>query len=202
MKAAEELQQIRKDLWFWQAYDPAVKTELCSCALKLDAGLVFIDPIRLDAESMSVLETAAPPLAVMVTNGNHARAAQEFREKFSVPILAHADGVSGLELEVDQVLEDGAAVFGELAAVSLPGFGPGEIALYSARGRGALFLGDALINAGSHGLAPLPSKYCADARVASQSLQKLLQFDFELMTFAHGLPIVTAAKSRVQQLLA
>jgi hypothetical protein len=34
-----------------------------------------------------------------------------------------------------------------------------------------------------------------------ESLQKLLQFSFETMTFAHGMPIVCGARKRLEQWL-
>jgi hypothetical protein len=48
----------------------------------------------------------------------------------------------------------------------------------------------------------LPEKYCTDARELRRSLGKLLRFPFDVLTFAHGLPIVKNAQARLSQLLA
>ena len=43
----------------------------------------------------------------------------------------------------------------------------------------------------------LPEKYCEDAAKGRESLKKLLRFPVEIVTFAHGLPIVSQARQRL-----
>jgi glyoxylase-like metal-dependent hydrolase (beta-lactamase superfamily II) len=101
---------------------------------------------------------------------------------------------------VDREVRQGDTIGGALEVIELPGAGAGEIALHSAAG--AMHVGDALIHLEPMGFAPLPDKYCADARELRRSLGKLLRFDFELLTFAHGLPLTAPARSRLESLLA
>jgi len=89
-------------------------------------------------------------------------------------------------------------LFGLAEAVSLEGFAPGETALWLG---GVLILGDALINSAPYGFSMLPDKYCADAKAGRESLKKLLRFPAEVLTFAHGLPIVSQAAERLAGLL-
>lgn len=197
--AAEELQLVRPDLAFWQAYEPAVKCDLSCCARRVDAGLVFIDPIPLAAAAIEELLALAKPAAVVLTNGNHARAAADFRARFSIPILAHAGAVPELGIPIDEELADGATVLDSLRVITLPGAAAGEIALC---GGAALHLGDALIHVEPPGFAALPDKYCDDPRELRGSLGKLLRTDFEILTFAHGLPLISQARRRLEALLA
>jgi len=199
MPRADEFQQVTDGLFFWQAYDPAVKVELSCCARRTARGLIFIDPIPLAAAALAELCALAAPAAIILTNGNHARAAAEYRQRFSIPILAHVAAVAGLGLAVDQEVADGETVLDEFTVSALPGAGPGEIALHAG---GALHVGDALIHLAPHGLALLPEKYCTDARELRASLGKLLRFPFEVLTFAHGLPLVAQARPRLVALLA
>jgi glyoxylase-like metal-dependent hydrolase (beta-lactamase superfamily II) len=199
MPRAEEFQQVTDGLYFWQAYDPAVKVELSCCARRTARGLVFIDPIPLAREAVAELCERAAPVAIILTNGNHARAAEEYRLRLSIPILAHAAAVAELGLVVDQEIADGETVLAELAVITLPGAAPGEIALH---GGGMLHVGDALIHLPPSGFTLLPEKYCADAREMRASLGKLLRFPFEILTFAHGLPLVSKARQRLATLLA
>ena len=196
---AEEFQQVTNGLYFWQTYDPAVKVELSCCVRRTAGGLVFIDPIPLAKAALAGLCAVAAPAAIILTNGNHARAATEYRTRFSIPILAHAGAVADLGLAVDQQIADGETVLDEFTIVALPGAAPGEIALHAG---GALHVGDALINLPPYGFAPLPDKYCADAKEMRRSLEKLLRFPFEILTFAHGLPLVSQARQRLATLLA
>ena len=199
MPRADEFQQITDGLYFWQAYDPAVKTDLTCCARRTARGLVFIDPIPLARAALAELCKVAPPAAILLTNANHARAAEDFRTRFSIPIFAHAAAIATLGLAVDHEIADGETVLGEFTVTALPGAAPGEIALHAS---GALHVGDALIHLAPHGFALLPEKYCADAKEMRAALGKLLRFPFEILTFAHGLPLVTQARQRLATLLA
>ena len=40
MTRADEIQSVTESLIFWQAYEPSVKADLCSCALKAGEGWV------------------------------------------------------------------------------------------------------------------------------------------------------------------
>jgi glyoxylase-like metal-dependent hydrolase (beta-lactamase superfamily II) len=198
MARAEEFQTVREGLFFWQAYDASVKVDLSCCARRTKKGLVFMDPIRLADEALDELTAERRPAAIVLTNGNHERAARELRERFQIPTYAHRDAFAGLG-EVDGYLKEGDALMDELAVVELPGASPGEIALH---GAGVLHVGDALIHLPPAGLGILPDKYCSDPKQLRQSLGKLLRFPFDTLTFAHGLPLVTQARERLSQLIA
>ena len=199
MPRAAEVQQVRPDLFHWQAYDASVKTDLSCAACQTAHGLVFIDPIPLQKAAEAELLAAAPPRAILLTSGNHARAAADLRQRFSIPIHAHAEAAAEFSFPVDHTVADGETVLDEFTVATLPGAAEGEIALH----RGDVWhLGDALIHAPPFGFVMLPDKYCADPRELRRALQKLLRFPFEILTFAHGLPIVTHARQRLSQLLA
>jgi glyoxylase-like metal-dependent hydrolase (beta-lactamase superfamily II) len=199
MPQADDFHEIRDGLYVWQTYDPAVKADLSSCGRRVGTALAFIDPIPLAARALASLCERAAPAAILLTNGNHARAAADFRERFSIPIFAHADAAAHLGLAVDHTFADGESVAGLLTAIALPGAGPGETAFHAGD---MMHVGDALIHLPPYGFAPLPDKYCADAKQMRDSLGKLLRFPFEVLTFAHGLPLVTDAHQRLRRLLA
>ena len=200
MLPSDEIQQVRDGLWFWQRFQPSVKVDCSSCAVRVGTGLILVDPIPLDAAALGELQQLGEPAAIVATNGNHDRAIAQLRAKLGVPVFAHADAVPALGFEVDRMLHDGDAIFDGLEVIEIPGAGPGEIALHDARGW--LILGDALTNLEPTGLALLPAKYCTDAREMRVSLGKLLRFPSEVLTFAHGLPVVTRAGPRLESLLA
>lgn len=199
MPRADELHQLRPDLFFWQAYEPAVKTDLSCCACLTAQGLVFIDPIPLRKSAEAELLEAGEPRAIILTSGNHARAAEDYRKRFSIPIYAHAAAVPEFSFEVDHVITDDEALLDEFTAIRIPGAAEGEIALY--RGE-AVHVGDALIHLPPYGFALLPDKYCTAPKEMRLGLEKLLRIPFELLTFAHGLPIMVHARQRLSQLLA
>jgi glyoxylase-like metal-dependent hydrolase (beta-lactamase superfamily II) len=197
MVSANELWWVREDVAVWRAYEPAVKCDVSSSALMTPEGLVLIDPIPLCEEALTVLAGRAKPRAILLTSGNHARAAEEFARRFGIPICAPRAAVVELGVSVDVELAEGEAAPGELLSVAIPAAGPGEVAYV---GRNVVCIGDAVINLGP--LALLPAKYCAEATRLPEDLRKLLSYDFDILTFAHGEPLVANARDRLQQLLA
>lgn len=201
MQSVDDFQQVMAGICFWQGYDPALKVDLCSSTVQTGAGLYFIDPIPLAKEPLAELLSAATPAGIILTNGNHERAASDYRKKFNIPVFAHAEARGEFDIGVDHWVDGSAPLPDGLQAIHLPGAAKGEIAIHSGIHGGVMFVGDALINIPPHGFSFLPGKYCIDEKLMRQSLRKLLQFSFEAMTFAHGLPIVSGAKKRLEQLL-
>jgi glyoxylase-like metal-dependent hydrolase (beta-lactamase superfamily II) len=199
MARADEVHEIRPDLYFWQAYEASVKTDLSCCARRSAHGWVLIDPIPLTHSAGAEFLTLAPPRAIVLTNGNHARAAADYRARFSIPIYAHADAAAAFDFAIDHPMVDGATILETFTAIALPGAAAGEIALHAGD---TLHVGDALIHLPSFGFSILPEKYCTDPRELRRSLGKLLRFPFDVLTFAHGLPLVKNAQQRLSELLA
>jgi hypothetical protein len=194
LTTATEIHRLTPTLAWWSAYEPAVKCDLTSHALHTPEGLVLIDPIALAHPK----DLGGPPIAILLTNANHARAAHWWREQTGARILAPADALPDLEITPDATLEDGALTPGGLRAIRLPGGPPGETAYLS---DGLCCLGDALIHLESHGFALLPDKYCADAVLLRTSLRKLLSYHLHILTFAHGAPLVDHVRERLASLL-
>lgn len=196
MLAAEEIQQVRDGLWFWQRFQASVKVDCSSCAVRVGAGLILVDPIPLAAEAMEELCSFGEIAGIVATNRNHDRAVAELQKRFDVPVFAHA----AAGFSTDETVREGDQIFGALEVLEIAGAAPGEIALHDPRGW--MIVGDALINLEPDGLALLPAKYCADADEMRVSLRKLLRFPIEVLTFAHGLPLVSRAHPRLENLLA
>ena len=183
MPIASEIEPVDAGLWIWRAYDPAVKADLFSTAIATAAGLYLIDPIPLAADALAALMKFGTPAGIVLTNENHQRAADHFAAQFQVPLY------------------EGSFIAAGLAAIPIDGGPPGEVAVYCEAGGGTLIIGDALINCEPYGFALLPSKYCSNPRLMHRSLPKLLDYPFTRMLFAHGTPIVSRARQRLEQLL-
>lgn len=194
MVIAEEYREIAPGVFAWKAYDTSVRCDLWSTAFTTPGGLIVVDPVELRPELGVRFE------AIILTSGNHERAAAVFRERLQIPIWAPLEAIPALDgLHVDHPFDEGDVLPGGWTAIKIPSAGPGEVALF---GDGVLCFGDAVINLPSTGLALLPEKYCKNAPGLRDDVRKLLSCDFEIVTFAHGEPIVENAKQRLQQLLA
>ncbi len=199
MRPAEDYDEIREGLVCWSAYDPASKVDLHSTGLRAEDKLVFVDPIRLGEAPLARMLANAHPGGIILTNANHERASAAFAKKLGVRIMASRDASE--DTSIFQHIEDGEVFLGSLRCISLPGAAAGEVAIHSPEHGGILCVGDALINLPPECLRMLPAKYCENPKLLRVSLQKLLQFPFEIMTFAHGTPITSDARAALQKLL-
>jgi hypothetical protein len=193
VRPIDEIQPVRPNLICWSAYDPSVKADLSCCAVVTPVGTLFVDPLPLAEEPLAQLSAAGPALGVIVTNANHERASALFAGHFHVPIYSCAPLTRAI------AISESAPPPGVEEVVELPGFGEGEIALLY---DGILVMGDALIHLAPQGLSMLPEKYCSNPKAGRASLRKLLRLSFEVMTFAHGPPLVREPRRRLEELLA
>lgn len=188
-------------MFLWHVYDGKVKAELFSTGLRTPAGTYLIDPIPLAPDAETALRIHGKISGIFVTNANHARAAVRFARMFAIPIFVHADLLSTADFPNATGLPDGKTVSEGVTGIGIDGGPLGEMALHDEQGAGTIVLGDALINFEPYGFGLLPPKYCRDARQMRRSLKKLLDYQFERMFFAHGTPILSGARARLEQLL-
>ena len=123
MRASPEYAEIGGGLFCWQAYDSASKVDLHASAVAVDGRLFLIDPIALAEPALAELTADATPAGIILTNANHARAAERFRRRFEVPVCFHPDAGGEIGLTADAALPAGGGpVFGGVfEAVPLPG---------------------------------------------------------------------------------
>jgi len=198
VRPIREIQRVAAGVFVWSDYEPEVRCECSGSALLLPDGILIIDPLPLELPARASLFASAPPLAILLTSGNHQRDSLAWAEQLSVPILA-AFG-AGEEVRADRWIHPGESPYPGLETIDLAGAGPGEIALLAHDGK-TLVLGDAIINLGPDGPALLPPKYCLDPKAAKRSLHALGGLEPEVVLMAHGPPLVTRAAERLQALL-
>lgn len=182
MAHATELESVAPGVLLWRAYDASIKTELFATGLSTPAGTCLIDPIPLAPGATTTLTNVA---GIVVTNENHDRSANDFAERFQVPVYS----------ALSESFPEG------LTAIPIEGAAPGEIAVHAAAANGVMVIGDALINFDPYGFTFLPAKYCTNPKLMRKSLAKLLDYPFERMLFAHGMPIQAQAHKRLAALL-
>ncbi len=202
MATADDFDFVGEGWIMWRAYDQAVRTELTSNAVRGSSGeWILIDPIALAPAARAALGPAHPPAAIVLTNGNHVRAAESWRREFRLPVFAHLDAAADAPVVVDRVLQEGDLVAGNLRVLEMPGAGAGEIALLRGDAHPLMVVGDLLVNLESHPCQILPAKYCREVKSARASVRRLATERFDALGFAHGDPIRTGAGARVTGLL-
>ena len=197
----QTLDEVAPGIFVWQTYDSRVKADLFSTALDTSAGTYFVDPIPLDENTLLNFSAKRTVAGICVTNVNHARAAAEFARTFSVPVYVHNELCGNADFPDAVGMSEGEGIAQGVTGIAIPGGPEGEMALHYNANEGTMVLGDALINFEPHGFGFLPAKYCLNARMMRRSLGKLLDYSFDHMFFAHGTPILSGARARVEQLL-
>ena len=196
MARALEIQPILPGAFVWHCYDPASRTDLFSTGLQTDTGTFLIDPASLEADAMIELTGVA---GVILTNNNHLRAAADFAKRFRVPIYAEPPAAVGLVGA--KAIDSHSPLAPGLTAIPVEGAATGEIAIHWAAQPATMVMGDALINFEPYGFTYLPAKYCSNFKLMRISLTRLLDYSFERMFFAHGTPILSHGRERLEALL-
>lgn len=181
----------------WFSYNPMIKAELFSTAFSEKNELTVIDPILLSAPDRAELDALGQVANIVVTNTNHLRDTLNFSSSASI----FAPSELNAQLTGNHSLSDGLQV-GPFQAIKMDGAAEGEFALYHADDGGTLIVGDALINFEPYGFDLLPKRYCTNQKRMIRSLQRLLDFDFNRIFFAHGNPIMIRGRERLASLLA
>ena len=139
--------------------------------------------------------------AIVVTSQNHWRASEQLCRQLCVPIFAQANAQLEHRSVEFTAIAGGDRVNESLEVVRIEGAAPGEIAIYTEQHDGTLIVGDALINFEPYGFTFLPAKYCENHRQMRSSLRQLAERQVNRILFAHGLPILSGADSRLRALL-
>jgi glyoxylase-like metal-dependent hydrolase (beta-lactamase superfamily II) len=200
MTAPADLQFVSEHLAIWNAFDPSIKADLFSTAISTINGTALIDPIPICPDGLADLQARSPIIGIIVTNQNHWRAAAHLSQQLSIPIFAHPDAPLEQSPSFTAVGE-GDRLHDILEVIRINGAAPGEIAIFSELENGTLIVGDALINFEPYGFTLLPPKYCDNHHQMRKSLRQLTDRQITRIFFAHGMPILSGADSRVRALL-
>ncbi len=201
MVEAADFQSLTDSLWLWEAYDPAVKSDLFSSAALLADRLFLFDPIPLATTSQRHLISGRDVAGIVLTNSNHLRAAADFSRQHKAPIFAAEPVIREFNSVEAVALSANARIAPEISAIPIEGAAPGEMAFHLADNGGTIVIGDALIHLDPYGFALLPPKYCSDKKEMRRSLRQLLDWTFQRLLFAHGPPLLSSARERLETLL-
>jgi glyoxylase-like metal-dependent hydrolase (beta-lactamase superfamily II) len=136
--------------------------------------------------------TGRQPVAILLTHHHvdHVSGADVLSRELSLPLWAHADTASRVEVRVDRLLDDGDAI--DLAApvpsrwrvLHTPGHAPGHVCLHD-EDAGTLVVGDMVASVGTILIAPGDG----DMAVYLGQLERLASLGARLALPAHGEPI-------------
>ncbi len=204
------MREIVEGIFTWGEAYPDVPWDLNGYAIQLDGGAILVDPPTPTAADWSKLDALQPIQKIIVTNRDHVREAQQFRERYRSPVVAGANEIGGFAgLEVEETVKDGDVLPGGLRVIHLPGKSPGEIGLYfepsgnniSKEVGGIVLLGDALIGHPAGHLRFVPEHKLDNPAQLKESLRKLLALEFEVLLLCDGHSVLKGARQTVEQFL-
>lgn len=166
-----------------------------------ERGNLCIDPVE---PAEGVLDRLAKEgvAIIVVTNRNHARAANRVRERTGARVAIHpadAEYARSQGLQIDDPLAAGQRV-GPFDVVAVPGKSPGEIALHD-QGRRLLIVGDAVIGHPPGSLSLLRDRVLDDPSLLHASVARLLELDFDTLLVGDGVPVLERARERLRDLV-
>lgn len=188
------MEEILPGVWHWTAFRDTIRHDVHSYWHEPSGTLIdpMVPPEGLDAFEGRRVER------IVLASRHHYRQADEFRERFGCPVLAHEAGLADLPGHVQ-----GFAFGDELApgvrALEVGVLSPEETAIHLAEG--ALAFADSVIR-GRHGeLAFVPDQLLGDDPDAiraglRQAFAKLAREEgFEALLLAHGEPVRTSGRA-------
>jgi ribonuclease/clavin/mitogillin len=176
---------------------PATHT---NCLIVGEEALYVIDPGAGDEEEVRHLRRQIDHLiqlggrveAILLTHSHpdHTCAADQLRNAYRVPIMAHSAVDAQVSFKIDRHLHDDEVLLSgndrqwRLRCIHTPGHDPGHLCFLEESTK-ALLAGDMVANPGS---IVVSRKYGGDMGEFLRSLEKLLEVDSKLIIPAHGHP--------------
>ena len=173
----------------------------------LDCGshLVLIDTgfNRKDAQKIvSYIEKLEKPLKLIIITHfhlDHVANIKKIQAATGAQLAFHAAEAPNIREKADFFLEDGQKLdWCGIEIIYLPGHTDGNISIYLPELK-AIIIGDTIFD--EDGLIAPPEKYCVDHERAKKIIQKLLNYDFNVIFLSHGRSMIQDAYKKVEQLV-
>jgi hypothetical protein len=190
----------RSDLLGWSAFDEARNLDFHSVLWVRAEGNVAVDPLPLSPHDRKHLAELGGVALVVVTNSDHARAAEPLAKECGARLAGPAAERATFPFACDVWLGDGDEPVPGLVALALDGSKtPGELALVL-EGK-TLVTGD-LVRAHEGGrLTLLPAAKLRDAAQAAASVRRLAALPgIEAVLVGDGWPIFRGAGAALEEL--
>ena len=193
------MHEILPHIYTWGSTYEDRPWDLNGYAVVLDGVTVLIDPPAPEEADWSKFDALRPVTRIVLTNRDHVRDAELFRQRYSARLVGGAEEAKQFApLVIDELVHEGDLIAGALQVIHLPGKSPGEIALLYGR---ILFLGDAIIGNPPGSLGLIPEQKLDNPKLLRQSLQKLRKYEFDALLFCDGKPVMTGGKQAVETFL-
>jgi glyoxylase-like metal-dependent hydrolase (beta-lactamase superfamily II) len=196
------MKEIYPDIYTWSWLSPKHGYNFNGYALKGEDGLVVIDPAFLSEEELDGILELGTPKYIILTNKDHERMAYEFRDRYAAKICINEMDSAFLKSSPDQTFRDRDTLPGDLMVINIPNNkSPGESALLLSKGKGVLFIGDAIIGWPKGEFSMLPKEKYKDSQMAKKSIRILLDYDYDTVLVGDGESVLEDGKGAIMRFL-
>jgi glyoxylase-like metal-dependent hydrolase (beta-lactamase superfamily II) len=195
------MQEIVADIFTWPWFSEPHGYNFNGHFVRHPAGNLCIDPVQPPAADLDEIATSGVA-TILLTNRNHARAANVLRSRTGARTLIHSDDAAHARsqgTDIDGNFEVGAKV-GPFTIVAAAGKSPGEVALHWPERR-ILMVGDVVIGNPPGRCSLLREQVMDDPPRLRRSVAALLALDFDVLLVGDGESILAGAKARLQELV-
>lgn len=196
---AKKIEEVLPSVFRWKVADDRIGgDESDAYAVRHEGRLTLIDPLPVDLDALRKLGEVE---AIVLTAGNHQRAAWRLRRELDVKVYA-PENAYGLEEDADYTYSGGDLLPGGLAAFHAPGPVESMYVLWLEKPRSVVFLSDILTHDGSGTPSFIDARYQDEPERTRASVRRLLDhLPVEAACFNHGPPILQDARQALLRAL-
>ena len=189
----------RPDVLCWSRFDAARDIDFNSYAWMRPSGAVLFDPLPLSEHDRAQLSDVA---WIVVSNGDHVRAAADLAEVFGAPLAGPSREKGSLGLDCARWLEEGDMLVDGLVTLEMHGSKTaGELAFVLEET--TLITGDLVRSHSGGALDHLPLPKLADPERAFESIRALARRPrIEAVLVGDGWPVFREGRARLEELVA
>ena len=194
-------QLIFDDIYSWSIFSEMRQVDFNGHLWVRPEGNILIDPVPMIDSDLKQFDALGGASLIVLTNSDHEREADFFRERMGAKIVIHEADAAALEVGADRQITDGEEIVPGLQAIHLRyGKSPGEIALYLPEKR-AVLSGDLVVGAPIGSLTLLADEKLADPPKAALELRKILALPFDAILVGDGHSILQDGRQRLTECL-
>jgi glyoxylase-like metal-dependent hydrolase (beta-lactamase superfamily II) len=195
------MRELLQDIFTWPWFSEPHGYNFNGHFVRHASGNLCVDPVEpsdSDLEELARLGVAR----ILITNRNHSRAANKIRSRTGARTAIHpADAQHARKegAELDDELKIGEEI-GPFVVIGAPGKSLGEVVLHWPE-RKILLVGDAVVGDPPGKCKLLPDKVVDNPPRLRETARALLALDFDTLLVGDGVPILSAAKERLRELV-
>ena len=194
-------QLMYSDIYSWSIFSEMRQLDFNGHLWVRPEGNILIDPVPMIDSDLNQMVALGGAELIVITNGDHEREAEKFREITGAQIAVHEADTHALSTKVDRSLADGEEIVPGLTAIHLKyGKSDGEIALYFSE-QEIVLTGDLIVGAPIGHLSLLADDKLEDPARAALEIRKILALSFDTILVGDGHSILQDARRQLVECL-